>query len=144
MPRSLSLTALQVNALINSDDTILYNAQARDISLYAGTNLASLITQLEINNISGDCLTLRYNSDINNFANFKINSSGTFDVTINSGNKSFNIVNHNGSTIGLKLNDILITSTANELNYLSGINPGISSANKALVTDSNNNLIHLQ
>jgi hypothetical protein len=57
MPRSLSLTALQVNALINSDDTILYNAQARDISLYAGTNLASLITQLEINNISGDCLT---------------------------------------------------------------------------------------
>jgi hypothetical protein len=67
MPRTLSLTALQVNALTTSDDTILYNAQARDISLYGGTNLASLLTQLEIDNVSGDCLTLRFNGDANNY-----------------------------------------------------------------------------
>jgi len=153
MPRSLSLTALQVNALTTSDDTILYNAQARDISLYGGTNLASLLTQLEIDNVSGDCLTLRCNGDANNYANFKMNSSGTFDVKINNGNKSFNIVNHNGSTFGLKLNGILVTSTAAELNklsgytgtstnlnYLSGVTPGTASAGKALVTDSSNNL----
>ena len=154
MPRSLSLTALQVNALTTSDDTILYNAQARDISLYGGTNLASLLTQLEINNVTGDCLTLRFNNDINNYANFKMKSSGTFDVTINNGDKSFNIVNHNGSTFGLKLGGTLVTSTAAELNklsgftgnftnldYLTGITPGTATAGKALVTDSNNNLV---
>ena len=154
MPRSLSLTALQVNALTTSDDTILYNAQARDISLYGGTNLASLLTQLEINNVTGDCLTLRFNNDVNNYANFKMKSSGTFDVTINNGDKSFNIVNHNGSTFGLKLGGTLVTSTAAELNklsgftgnftnldYLTGITPGTATAGKALVTDSNNNLV---
>jgi hypothetical protein len=154
MPRSLSLTALQVNALTTSDDTILYNAQARDISLYGGTNLASLLTQLEIDNVSGDCLTLRCNGNADNYANFKMNSSGTFDVKINNGNKSFNIVNHNGSTFGLRLNGTLVTSTAAELNklsgftgtfanldYLTGITPGTATAGKALVTDSSNNLV---
>ena len=154
MPRSLSLTALQVNALTTSNDTILYNSQARDISLYGGTDLASTITQLEINNMSGDCLTLRFNGDANNYANFKMNSSGTFDVKINNGNKSFNIVNHDGSTHGLKLGGTLVTSTAAELNklsgftgtfsnldYLTGVTPGTATASKALVTDSNNNLV---
>ncbi len=154
MPRSLSLTALQVNALTTSDDTILYNAQARDISLYGGTNLASLLTQLEINNVNGDCLTLRFNNDVNNYANFKMKSSGTFDVTINNGDKSFNIVNHNGNTFGLKLGGTLVISTAaelnklsgftgnsNNLNYLTGITPGTATAGKALVTDSSNNLV---
>ena len=154
MPRSLSLTALQVNALTTSDDTILYNAQARDISLYGGTNLASLLTQLEIDNVSGDCLTLRCNGNADNYANFKMNSSGTFDVKINNGNKSFNIVNHNGSTFGLRLNGTLVTSTAAELNklsgftgtfanldYLTGVTPGTATASKALVTDASNNLV---
>ena len=153
MPRSLSLTALQVNALTNSNDTILYNAQTRDVSLYGGTNLASLLTQLEIDNISGDCLTLRCNSDVDNYANFKMNSSGTFDLKINNGNKSFNIVNHNGSTYGLRLGGTLVTATATELsklsgftgtstnlNYLSDVTPGTATASKALVTDANNNL----
>lgn len=140
MPRSLSLTSLQVTALTTSNDTILYNAQSRDVALYGGTDLASTLTQLEINNIVGDCLTLRYNNDANNYANFKMNSSGTFDVKINNGNKSFNIVNHNGSTFGLKLGNTLVTSTATELNYLSGITPGTASSGKALVTDSSNNL----
>ena len=154
MPRSLSLTALQVTALTTSDDTILYNAQSRDISLYGGTNIASLLTQLEINNTSGDCLTLRFNGDANNYANFKMNSTGTFDVKINNGNKSFNIVNHNGSTFGLKLGGTLVTSTAAELNklsgftgtfanldYLTGVTPGTATASKALVTDASNNLV---
>ena len=154
MPRSLSLTALQVNALTTSNDTILYNSQARDISLYGGTDIASTITQLEINNMSGDCLTLRFNGDANNYANFKMNSTGTFDVKINNGNKSFNIVNHNGSTFGLKLGGTLVTSTAAELNklsgftgtfanldYLTGVTPGTATASKALVTDASNNLV---
>ncbi len=153
MSRSLSLTALQVNALTTSNDTILYNAQARDISLYGGTDLAGTITQLEINNISGDCLTLRHNSSNNNYSNFTLSSSGTLNLNVNNGDKSFNIVNHNGTTTGLKLAGTLVTATAAEINqlsglsasfgnldYLAGITAGTASAGKALVTDSNNNI----
>ena len=153
MSRSLSLTALQVNALTTSNDTILYNAQARDISLYGGTDLAGTITQLEINNLAGDCLTLRHNSSNNNYSNFTLSSSGTLNLNVNNGDKSFNIVNHNGSTTGLKLAGVLVTATAAEINqlsglsaafdnldYLDGVTAGTALAGKALITDSNNNI----
>jgi len=52
-------------------------------------------------------------------------------------NSNLNILSHNGTTLGLKLNNILVNSTANELNYLSGITIGIASPIKALILDNN-------
>ncbi len=50
-----------------------------------------------------------------------------------------NISNHNGSTLGLKLNGTLVTATATELNYVD-MTPGTASASKALVLDSSSDI----
>jgi len=62
-------------------------------------------------------------------------------IVDSSGN--FNIVNHNGSTTGLKLNDVLITATANELNYNDITTIGTAEASKALVLDASRNIINI-
>ena len=139
MPRSLSLTAAQINSLSTGDNTILYNSQTRDVLLYGGVNLGSKITQLEIDNLVGNCLTLKYNASATNFANFTISDVGSLDVNVNGGGKFFNIVNHNGST-GLKLAGTLVTSSANQLNYNNITTIGTAQASKALVVDSNKNI----
>jgi hypothetical protein len=69
-------------------------------------------------------------------------------------NSYVNIVSHNGSTTGLRLNGTLVTSTAAELNILDGVTataaeinyldlttgPGTAEASKALVLDSSSNI----
>ena len=52
---------------------------------------------------------------------------------------NFNVAGHN-TTTGLQLSGVLVTATANELNYLSGVNPGTVVASKAIVLDSNKSL----
>lgn len=140
MPRSLSLTSAQINALTTGNETILYNAQSRDVLLYGGANLEGKITILEIDNISGDCLTLRNNSSLTNFVNFDLSNTGTFNINVNGGNKIFNIVNHDGLTNGLSLGNTLVTSTADQLNAINVI-PGTASASKALVLDENKDIM---
>jgi hypothetical protein len=49
------------------------------------------------------------------------------------------IVNHNASTIGLKLGGTLITASATEINYVD-TTPGSAAASKALVLDSSSNI----
>jgi len=152
MVRTLSLTTSQIDALTSSNSTILYNAQQRGVTLYGGTDLASNITQLEINNSTGSCLTLRHDSSTTNYTNFNLSSGGVLNIDVSGGSKSINIVNHNGSTQGLMLNNTLVIATASELNQLSGltssltninkldVTDGTASAGKALVTDENNNI----
>ena len=140
MPRSLSLTAGQVNALTTGNETILYNAQSRDILLYGGANLESKITILEIDNITGDCLTLKYNGSPTNYVNFALSNAGTFNVNVNGGNKKFNLVNHDGSTNGLTLAGTLVTSSAAQLNTVN-TTAGTAEANKAIILDGNLDIV---
>jgi hypothetical protein len=140
MPRSLSLTSAQINALTTGDNTILFNAQSRDILLYGGANLEGKIGALEIDNIVGDCLILKYNASSTNYVNFALSNAGTFNVNVNGGNKKFNIVNHDGSTNGLSLGGTLVTSSADQLNAVN-TTPGTAEANKALVVDGNLDII---
>jgi hypothetical protein len=140
MPRSLSLTAGQVNALTTGNETILYNAQSRDILLYGGANLESKITILEIDNITGDCLTLKYNGSPTNYINFALSNAGTFNVNVNGGNKKFNLVNHDGSTNGLTLAGTLVTSSAAQLNTVN-TTAGTAEANKAIILDGNLDIV---
>ena len=55
---------------------------------------------------------------------------------------SINIIDHNGINTGLSLNGVLITSTANQLNYVE-VQQGIGSASKALVLDSSLNITNI-
>jgi hypothetical protein len=118
-------------------------------SLGLGTSAPS--KKLEINSATGDVLRLTYNDtdgsavdyvDLNVSAsgNLVINSSG--NETQIASSDSFNVVGHNGSTLGLKLAGVLVTATANELNYVD-TTAGTAEASKALVLDSSRNLTNV-
>ena len=57
------------------------------------------------------------------------------DVTVSSGGNDFDIASHNG-TYGLKLDGVLVTSSAAQLNYLDIESVGTSEANKVVTADS--------
>lgn len=109
-----------------------------------GINTSAPSKQVEINSATGDCLRLTNNQSTGNalnYADLLISSSG--DLTITPSGGSVNISSHNGSTTGLKLNNVLVTSTAEELNYVDIATKGTTEADKALVVDSNRNIINL-
>jgi hypothetical protein len=69
-----------------------------------------------------------------------VNSSGDLSLTSHSDN--IDILGHDGSTKGLKLDGTLVTSTATELNYVD-TTPGTIEASKALVVDSNRDITNI-
>lgn len=109
-----------------------------------GINTTTPSKQVEINSATGDCLRLT-NNDADgsalNFADLLVSSSGDLTVTPSGGN--INISTHNGTDKGLKLNDVLVTATAEELNYVDITTKGVAQADKALVVDENRNIINL-
>ncbi len=131
----------------NNNEIKFFNDGSETMRLTA-TGLLGLGTtapskQLEINSATGDVLRMTYNDTDGSaidYVDFTVSSSG--NLTINSsGNETiihstdnFNIAGHNGSTIGLKLAGVLVTSTATELNYVD-TTPGTAEASKALVLD---------
>lgn len=109
-----------------------------------GINTSAPDRQLEVNSVTGECLRLTYadnngtatyysDFDITNLGELIITSSGNL-VKINAGN-SLDITSHNGLTTGLKLDNVLVTATANQLNY-TNVTPGTAAASKALVLNS--------
>ena len=107
--------------------------------------------QVEINAAAGDVLRLTRNNNTGtatNYSDFSISSSGNLNIlssglttTIDETN-NFDIVGHNGSTLGLKLNGTLVTSTATQLNY-NNVTPGTAAATKALILDSSRNIANI-
>ncbi len=79
-------------------------------------------------------------SNINNINTTTISGNITtaFQPNLSSVN-ILNIRNHDG-TQGLSLSGTLLTSSAQELNYLDGVVAGTASASNALITDSNSNI----
>lgn len=101
-----------------------------------------------LDNIAGRVLydntlnILRYN-DSTTYNNILItkdvnnNVSNINDILIDG---NLDITNHDrNNNIGLQLNSILVTATADELNYTQ-VMPGVGSASKALVLDSNRDI----
>lgn len=74
-----------------------------------------------------------------------VDSTGSLNITAKSGTiniasaNDFNIVSHNGSR-GLYLAGTLVTSTAAELNRVSGVSPGTVTANKAIILDGSKSI----
>jgi alpha-tubulin suppressor-like RCC1 family protein len=122
-----------------SNKQIGFNTNA----LIIGGNLSQ--NYLSINaDSNNNLLRLTNNKSTTNCVDFNANGSSTHQVNIinNSSNKITNIVNHNGSTFGLRFNDVLLPVTANELNKLDS-NPGTASPSKALIVDSSRNISNI-
>lgn len=109
-----------------------------------GINSSAPSKQVEINSSTGDCLRLTNNESTGNALNYTdllVSSSGDLTITTSGGN--VDISTHDGSTKGLKLNNVLVTATAEELNYVDVATKGVVEANKAMVADLNRNIINL-
>lgn len=146
-----TLNALRFNNASNYTNVVVAKDLANNLSginnvittgsLGVNTSLPS--KQLEVNSSTGDCLRLTYNDSdgsATNYVDFKVLSGGSFELTPSGGN--VDITSHNGSTTGLKLGGTLITSTAVELNYVD-TTVGTAMASKALVVDTNKNIVGL-
>ena len=158
MVKTTSLSSAAINALTTGDSSILYNNQSRDLVLYSGSLgfSQSGVFNLEINNINGECLKLKYNSSPTNYVDFNLTSTGQLNIIPNGSDKIINIYHHNGSTSGLSLGGTLITASATELNKLDGITAtttelnyvdttqGIAEASKALIVDANRDISNIR
>jgi len=116
-----------------------------------GVNTTSPSKQVEINASSGDVLRLTYNNNngtATNYSDFSMSSSGNLTIlssgltTFIDSTNNFDISGHNGSSLGLKLNGTLVTSTANQLNY-NNVTPGTAAASKTLVLDSSRDIANI-
>jgi hypothetical protein len=123
-----------IDISLTSDNSLIFTGG----NPYIGINtLYSPQKNLEINSVSGDCLRLTYNSTVN-CVDLLVTSGGDLSLTPYGGN--INITTHNGSTTGLKLNNILVTATATKLNYTDVTTIGIAQASKALVLNSSSSI----
>ncbi len=107
-----------------------------------GINTVSPDSQVTVSSTNGDCLQLRYNDSTTNKANLAVSSDGKLalsaggsEVNVSNGN-NFNVKSHNGVSSGLMLNNTLVRSTADQINY-NVVTPGSAAASKAVVLDSN-------
>lgn len=102
-----------------------------------GINIQNPSSRLVINDELGDCITLVYNKL--KFANIRIKSNGSLEFETFD-NSPINFISGDPNTSGLKLNGILLESTAEKLNYTNIISTGIAEAEKTLVLDSSKSI----
>jgi len=116
-----------------------------------GVNTTAPSKQVEINATTGDVLRLTYNNNngtATNYSDFSISNAGNLTIlssgltTYIDATNHFDIAGHNGSTLGLKLNGALVTSTAEQLNY-NNVTPGTAAASKTLVLDSSRDIANI-
>ncbi len=95
---------------------------------------------LVVNHESGNTLRMFYDAatNANNYVDMLVTNAGDLNVTAAGGN--VDITTHDGAAAGLKLGGVLVTASADQMNYLQGTTPGASTAGKALVVDSNRSI----
>jgi hypothetical protein len=146
-------SSIQKNVLIDDTGLFIIDDDSTDTSIVLktnnipaflitdtqriGINISNPTSRLVINDEFGDCIKLSYNQL--KFANIRINSNGslqfeTFD------NVPINFVSGDTNTSGLKLNGVLLESTAEKLNYTNIDSIGIAEAEKVLVLDSSKSI----
>ncbi|CEG43619.1 uncharacterized protein PHALS_13810 [Plasmopara halstedii] len=144
---SLSATTLTGTLSTTSQPNITTTG---DLTLPSSLTITNGTTPLSINNTTSSStfrLTIQNSGgaqDIGSFTShsFFLNTNNTRRLQCDtSGN--IDILNHNASTVELKLGGTLITSSATELNFLSGATPGTAAASKALVMDSNRSITNI-
>jgi hypothetical protein len=99
-----------------------------------GIHCINPTSRLMINDENGDCIRLIYNNNINsNYAYIKLGQDGS--LILEPYENSFVNIKSVGNTTGLKLNDKIIFSSADQLNYTNISTPGNAEGNKCLVLD---------
>lgn len=107
----------QFSALANTKSRILYDTTINGIRFNNNTNFNNILLSKDNSN----------------------NVIGINDVSIDG---SLNILNYNGSSVGLKLNNVLVVASADELNY-NDVTPGLGTAMKSVVLDSSRNIMNM-
>lgn len=132
---------------------INYNGTSTQLNYTASVNpgiaLASKSLVLDSNKSVTGINTITANNIITNNINGILQSSDQPNIT-KVGQLSnlavtnnLNIINHNNIDLGLSLAGVLVTASAVDINTLSGVTNGSALANKALVLDSNKNIINI-
>jgi len=117
------------------------NQETGNVSI-GGTSILNPTYKLEYSDGSN-----QYSSSLNlinstgnqTFSN-TVDSDGSIAYTCSGSNPKLNIVNHDGNSYGLALNNILITASADNLNSINALTLGVSTALKALSVDSSKNI----
>jgi len=121
-----------ISLIINNTPALTVNDKKR-ISI----NTLNAISRLNINDPLGECIRLIYNDST--YADINLNSSG--ELSLNAyNNNSVNIITSNPSTSGLKLNNVLVTASANQINYNNIQNIGMAEHGKALILDNSGSI----
>lgn len=134
--------------ILSSINIIDHNGVSTGLSLN-GTLITSTATQINYVNVQqgiaepSKALVL---SSTRSIENINVISANTINGVIRTEIQPYinrvsvlNIMEHNGSTSGLSLNGMLVTATAEQINYID-IEPGAVSKFKALVVDSQKNI----
>ena len=101
-----------------------------------GINCINPTSRLMINDELGDCIRLIYNNNINsNYAYIKLDPTGSL-ILEPYNNAYVNIKSTNTNSSGLKLNDVIVISSAIQLNYNNIQQPGTAEASKTVVLDA--------
>jgi Chaperone of endosialidase len=98
---------------------------------------------LVLNHESGNVMRMFYDAatSTTNYVDLLVSNAGDLKMTAAGGN--VDITTHDGATMGLKLGSVLVTASADQINYLQGTTPGASTAGKALVVDSNRSISNI-
>ncbi len=140
-PFQPNINSLNTLNIVNHD-----GSQGLQLSGVLVTANAYQLNYLNVNEGQGmasKALILNSNRNINGINNLiATNISGTLQTGSQPNISSvtvLNIVGHDGSSTGLKLNSILVTATADQLNYVN-VNPGTASGTSALIVDASKNI----
>ncbi len=143
------------NLLSNSSLQIKWSSQNNLVKSFINSSYMAWdnsVTQVPRPYICADSLTLFSSATgltAPQFSSISVDSSGALALSSNTGTVgvasgiNFNISGHNNSTVGLRLNGVLVTASATELNVLSGLVYGTATAGKAIVLDSGKSLTGL-
>jgi len=114
--------------------TAIYISDTQRIGI---NKTAPISSRLEINDPIGDCIKLIYNND--KYAYIRVTQEGTLQLEPYD-NQFLNIKTSFTNNSGLKLNNILVESTASELNYNKVLERGTAQADKALILNSDKSI----
>ena len=134
---SRNITNINELATTGLLSTIIANDNSSNVNYQTWTNdlATDMVTALQMNNVGLDFGTTSSHS-------LALITAGTERLSIDtSGN--VDLINHDGSTVGLTLGGTLVTATATELNYVDVTTVGTAEASKALVLDASRNITNI-
>ncbi len=115
-----------------------------DSNANVGIHTLTPSAQLEVVSNTGECVRVRHAKN-GPSVDIGVSSDGDLELNVNTVGRSvkteasLDIVNHDGNTVGLKLNGSLVEASAAQLNSVV-VSAGVASAGKAMILDSSKNI----